>query len=143
MIYPAPRHGFTLIELMIAIGLGMLVIYTAVAGFRVASQSVTMANRLSLENALIRSGFQEAHNQMDFWTNLDDPDNTANQRLRGTVTMGTGGGVGQKLNDIGFDPTVGFPFAPMSTIFPANRPLKSGMTQPASLRRPDRLKKSK
>jgi len=127
MTHPAPHRGFTLIELMIAITLGMLVVYTAVAGFRVASQSVTMANRLSVENSMIRAGFQEAHQQMDFWTNLDDPDDTANQRLRGTVTMGTGGGVGQKLNDIGFSPTVGFPFTPMSTIFPANQPLKTGM----------------
>ena len=127
MTSPAPHRGFTLIELMIAIMLGMLVVYTAVAGFRVASQSVTMANRLSVENSMIRAGFQEAHQQLDFWTNLDDPDDTANQRLRGTVTMDTGGGVGQKLNDIGFSPTVGFPFTPMSTIFPANRPLKIGM----------------
>lgn len=127
MTTPTPHRGFTLIELMIAITLGMLVVYTAVAGFRVASQSVTAANRLSVENALIRAGFQEAHHQLDFWTNLDDPDDTANQRLRRTVTMGTGGGVGQKLNDIGFSPTVGFPFTPMSTIFPANQPLKTGM----------------
>ncbi|MBA3700568.1 MAG: prepilin-type N-terminal cleavage/methylation domain-containing protein [Planctomycetes bacterium] len=121
------QRAFTLIEMMIAIGLGMLVIYTAIAGFRVASQSVTLANRLSLENSLIRAGFQEAHHQMDFWTNLDDPDDATRQRLRGTVTMGTGGGVGEKLNDIGFSPTVGFPFAPMSSIFPANQPMKSGM----------------
>lgn len=127
MISPSPRRGFTLIELLIAIGLGMLVVYTALAGFRVASQSVTLANRLSLENALIRAGFQEAHHQVDFWTNLDDPDDSTRQRLRGTVTMGTGGGVGQKLNDIGYSPTVGFPFAPMSTIFPANQPQKAGM----------------
>jgi prepilin-type N-terminal cleavage/methylation domain-containing protein len=127
MHHPAPRRGFTLIELMIAVLLGMLVVYTAVAGFRVASQSVTMANRLSLENALIRAGFQEAHHQLDFWTNLDDPDDTGNQRLRRTVDMNTSGGVGDRLKDIGLTPTVGFPFTPMSTIFPANRPLKTDM----------------
>lgn len=124
---PSRRRAFTLIELLIAITLGMLLVYTAVAGFRVASQSVSLCNRLSQENALIRAGFQEAHHQIDFWTNVDDPDDAGRQRLRRTVTMGTGGGVGQRLNDIGLSPTVGLPFTPMSTIFPANRPLKTGM----------------
>jgi prepilin-type N-terminal cleavage/methylation domain-containing protein len=65
------RRGFTLIELMIAITLGMLLVYTAIAGFRVASQCATISNRLSLENSLIRAGITEAHQQLDFWTNLD------------------------------------------------------------------------
>jgi type II secretory pathway pseudopilin PulG len=124
---PSRTRAFTLIELLIAITLGMLLVYTAVAGFRVASQSVSLCNRLSLENALIRAGFQEAHQQLDFWTNVDDPEDAARQRLRGTVTVGTGNGVGRHLNDIGISPTVGLPFTPMSAIFPANRPLKTGM----------------
>jgi prepilin-type N-terminal cleavage/methylation domain-containing protein len=46
------NEGFTLIELMISVTLGSLVIYTATAGFRVASQSMTAANRLGVENAI-------------------------------------------------------------------------------------------
>ena len=51
------QRGFTLIELMIAISLGMLLVYTATAGFRSASQSVTLSNRLALENSLLRAGY--------------------------------------------------------------------------------------
>lgn len=81
-----PRHlpGFTLLEMMIAISLGMLLVYTAMAGFRVASQSITTANRLALENSLLRAGFSEALHEVDFWTSYDDPQSTvpADQALR-------------------------------------------------------------
>ncbi len=83
------QHAFTLIELMIAVSLGMLIIYTATAAFRVAAQSVTTANRLSLENSIMRAGFQLAHRDLDFWTNVDDPDTTTRQGLRpGTAGNG-------------------------------------------------------
>ena len=65
--------GFTIIEMMISIGLGMLIVFTAVAGFRTASQTITAANRLSLENNLLRAGYFEAQVQLDFWTNFDSP----------------------------------------------------------------------
>jgi len=76
------HRGFTLIELMIAISLGMMIVYTATAAFRVASQSVTTANRLSMENAVLRAGYQLAHRDLDFWTNVDDPNDTGRQGLR-------------------------------------------------------------
>lgn len=83
------RHAFTLIELMIAISLGMMIIYTATAAFRVASQAVTTANRLSLENSILRSGYLLAHRELDFWTSVDDPDNEDRQGLRpGTAAAG-------------------------------------------------------
>lgn len=68
-----PQTAFTLIEALIAIGLGMLVIYTAVAGVRVAAQSVTTAQRLSQENATIRAGVSIALEEKDFWLGYDDP----------------------------------------------------------------------
>ncbi len=40
------RAAFTLIELMLAISLGMVIMLTVMAGFRVASQSMTLVNRL-------------------------------------------------------------------------------------------------
>lgn len=93
------RNGFTLIEMMIAVALGMLIVYTATAAFRVAAQSVTVANRLSLENAVLRAGFQLAHQDLDFWTNVDDPD-------RARVGLRNGGNAS------------GMPFTPFSTSWP-------------------------
>jgi prepilin-type N-terminal cleavage/methylation domain-containing protein len=76
--------GFTLIELMIAIALGMLLIYAATAGIRVAAQTVTSANRLALENSMLRIGFEQALDELDFWTAYDDPHskNAGEQALR-------------------------------------------------------------
>jgi len=125
MVRSTPRHAFTLIELMIAVTLGMLLVYTALAGFRVASQCNTLANRLSIENCFIRAGFVEAHNQLDFWTQVDDPDDPAKQKLRGTVAMGTSG-VGWHLSNINMPTTVGLPFTPMSLVFPANKRPRDG-----------------
>lgn len=78
------RHAFSLIEVMIAITLGMLLIFAAMSGFRVASQSITSANRLAMENSLLRAGFHEALNEIDLWTAYDDPDSKvpADQALR-------------------------------------------------------------
>jgi prepilin-type N-terminal cleavage/methylation domain-containing protein len=57
MTYHRPTQAFTLIELMISIALGTLILYTAFAGFRTASQAITIANSLSLENSLLRAGY--------------------------------------------------------------------------------------
>jgi hypothetical protein len=77
-----PRAAFTLIELLIAIALGMVVVYTAVAGVRVAAQSITVAQRMSTENAIIRTGFSIALEEKDFWLGYDDPANLAQQPFR-------------------------------------------------------------
>ncbi len=76
--------GFTLIELMIAVALGMLIVYAATAGLRVASQSVTNANRLALENSMLRIGYEQALDEIDFWTAYDKPysTNAGEQALR-------------------------------------------------------------
>jgi len=78
-----PR-GFTLIEVMIATVLGFLIIYAAMAGFRVAAQTITVANRLSLENSMLRAGFQTALDEVDTWVAYDDPTSSAagDQALR-------------------------------------------------------------
>jgi len=67
------HRAFSLIELLIAMALGMVIIYTAVAGFRLASSSITVANRMSLENRIIRAGMAHALDQVDFWTDVDAP----------------------------------------------------------------------
>lgn len=83
-VQPIRMSAFSLIEMMIAISLGMLLVYAAMAGFRVASQSITSANRLAMENSLLRAGFHEALNEVDLWTAYDDPQSTvaADQALR-------------------------------------------------------------
>jgi prepilin-type N-terminal cleavage/methylation domain-containing protein len=110
------RHGFTLIELMISVALGSLIVYTAVAGFRVASQSITITNRLALENALMRSGLDQACDRMDFWTDCDNPDNTAEQTLR------TADPALNLPTRIAAEALAGYksglPFTPMRNVFP-------------------------
>ena len=82
MITHRCRQGFSLIEVMIALGLGTVIIYTALAGFRVASQAVTTASKLSLENSCFRAGFTAANDAVDFWTDVDDPHDATKQLLR-------------------------------------------------------------
>jgi hypothetical protein len=96
-------RAFTLLELMIAVALGMLIVYVAVAGFRVATQSITITNRMALENDLLRAAVLTANERLDFWTDYDDPENAAEQRLRGRDGDG------------------GLPFTPMSRVFPLVR----------------------
>ncbi len=70
------QRAVSLIELMISVSLGLVIVLTAFAGFRAASASVTTANRLSLENALMRNGYLVANEEVDFWTQYDNPDPT-------------------------------------------------------------------
>lgn len=93
-------RAFTLLEMMIAVALGMLIVYVAMAGFRVATSSITITNRMALENDLLRTAVITANDRLDFWTDYDDPENPAEQRLRGRDADG------------------GLPFTPMSLVFP-------------------------
>lgn len=77
------RHAFTLIELMIAIALGLVLIYTAAAGLRTAAQTVTLSNRLALENEIVRNGFELALDEVDFWHAYDDPTDPGRLGQRG------------------------------------------------------------
>ncbi len=70
------QRAVSLIELLISVSLGLMIVLTAFAGFRAASASVTTANRLSLENALMRNGYLVANEEVDFWTQYDSPDPT-------------------------------------------------------------------
>ncbi len=67
-------RAFTLLELLISIALGVVIVYVAFAGVRVAAQSVATVNRLSLENELLREGYLIANEQVDSWTWHDDPE---------------------------------------------------------------------
>lgn len=68
----AHRHAFTLIEMLIAVTLSSLIIYTAMAAFRTVSQTVTKSRQLAVENGMMRAGFYAAMNELDFWDHYDD-----------------------------------------------------------------------
>ncbi len=108
---PASVAAFTLIEMMIAVGLGSLVILVAMSGFRTASQTITVANRLSLENSMLRSGYFEAQVQLDFWTNLDDPTRPDAER-----PLKNDASVGRKVDWPYENSSRGLPFTPMKTL---------------------------
>jgi prepilin-type N-terminal cleavage/methylation domain-containing protein len=101
-----PRRGFTLIELMLAMALGMVIVFTAFAGVRVAGQCYTISSRLSQENALLRIGFMKALDELDFWTSYDDPYDSS-------MAFGTPNGGEVQRNP-------GLPFCPFKGNFPNN-----------------------
>ncbi len=102
MSTPRTNNAFTLIELMIAVSIGMLVVYTAVAAVRVASGALTASQRMATENALLRIGMEAAVNEADFWTASDDPETGGAKPLRG-VDNGTGAGKPfTDFRDVGF-----------------------------------------
>lgn len=99
------RTGFTLIEMLIAMSLGMAVVYTALAGFRVLTQAITTSRQMSLENGLLRAGMQLAMNEVDFWTTSDDPGKPGDTVIDPKRPMRMGGGV-----------TPGMPFTPFPNV---------------------------
>ena len=104
--------GFTIIEMMISIGLGMLIVFTAVAGFRTASQTITAANRLSLENNLLRAGYFEAQVQLDFWTNFDSPTKPEAERPLKSEALS----IGPILDAVAAGNARGLPFTSMKDL---------------------------
>lgn len=73
-----PKHSkmtraFTLVEMMISVALGTLVVYVAFAGLRSAAQAITTAQKLAVENSILRAGMSMALHDNDFWTSHDDP----------------------------------------------------------------------
>jgi prepilin-type N-terminal cleavage/methylation domain-containing protein len=82
------QSGYTLVEMMIAMALGLVILYTLISGIRMGTQSITISNRLSLQNSIMRAGIMIAHENLDFWTDYDDPNMTTAQRplFQGGVT---------------------------------------------------------
>lgn len=112
---PRGRTGFTLVEVLLACALGATIIGTAFAGFRVASQAATVANRLSTENALMRAGLTKAEEELDFWLTYDDPCDANHQQLRTCGVAGANGGC------------QGLAFAPMSVMMPASGSMENAI----------------
>lgn len=76
------RRGFTLIEMMIAIGLSSLLVLVAMAGLRVTAQTVSTANRMSMQNGMLRTAVVAANEEMDFWDTFDSRSDPARRPLR-------------------------------------------------------------
>jgi hypothetical protein len=125
------RAAFTLLEMTIAIALGTMIILVAVSGFRTASQTLTAANRLSLENSMLRSGYYEAQIQLDFWTNLDDPTKDDSERpLKSSTSVGA-------ITEWTYQSRKrGLPFTPMATLHTEGiwQKSPSGVPQPSRSR---------
>jgi hypothetical protein len=108
MRIPRQAQAFTLIELMIAVTLGTLIVFTAVAGFSAASTAITRANRLSLDNSLLRAAYFQAQTYLDYWTDIDDPESAspAGNPLRATRVVTS------------LPAPRGLPFTPMGQVNP-------------------------
>lgn len=87
MSLPSQPRGFTLVELVVATGVGMFVLVTAYGAVRSASRTIQASERLALENRLLRAGFIYALDEIDYWTLYDDPTSVGGQPLRGHASV--------------------------------------------------------
>jgi hypothetical protein len=85
---------------MIAIALSTTICFTAFSALRTASQSVTICQRMSFENQLLRVGVLSALDDVDFWSSYDSIETTAKRRLR---SAGPGNG-SNPFKPLTFDP---------------------------------------
>jgi hypothetical protein len=107
---PHPRRGFTLVEALIAIALGMVVIAVAFAGLRAAAGAFAVGTRLSNENALLRAGFSSALDELDFWRGADDAG-------RGYTPLRQVDTRAEWTSDHPYHDGLGLPFTPMSQLW--------------------------
>ncbi len=61
-----------MIEVMVAVAISTVLILTAVAAFRVATGAIATATSLSIENSLLRTGWQASLEDVDFYHSLAD-----------------------------------------------------------------------
>jgi prepilin-type N-terminal cleavage/methylation domain-containing protein len=83
------RRAFTLLEVLVSVALGSVICYTAYVCLRVCSHSVSVVNKLSLENNLMRTGVRSGLEEVDFWTTVDDPNDPTRQPLRQQLSDGS------------------------------------------------------
>ncbi|MBA3846244.1 MAG: prepilin-type N-terminal cleavage/methylation domain-containing protein, partial [Planctomycetes bacterium] len=67
------RRAFTLIEMIVSIGIGSIICTAAFVAVRVSAQTIQTADRLAMENSMMRAGVAQALDELDFWTGYDDP----------------------------------------------------------------------
>ena len=65
------NRAFTLLETIIAVGMGMAILVAGTTAVRMAMGTMTKANRLSLENSMLRSGIIAGLDEVDMWQVYD------------------------------------------------------------------------
>ncbi|MFM2089764.1 MAG: hypothetical protein RLZZ127_253 [Planctomycetota bacterium] len=83
------RKAFTLIELLVATALAMFIILLAATAFRLIVNGMRTAQRLSVENGMLRAGFFVALDDADFWRSHADP---AQPYDKGDLALGVANG---------------------------------------------------
>jgi len=82
MTHSTLRRGFSLIEILLAMAIGLTVCLVAFACFRMTAQTAKAMNRMALENRVLREGVLRAYDDLDFWILYDDPTDPSKQGLR-------------------------------------------------------------
>jgi len=123
------RHAFTLIELIIAMAIGLVVVFGMFAAVRTTSQTLAAAKRLAVENSLLATGYLELERQVDWWEAWDDPAATAapgavSPRPLRRMAKGVIDGAQPELTPPSLPaqnwgaPTEGLPFTPLAWVIP-------------------------
>lgn len=81
--------GFTLLEMMLALTIGLMLILVAVATFRATSQAIIRSNRIAVQNQLLLAGISYALDDLDGWDTLNDPADPTNQTKRPRLNQAT------------------------------------------------------
>jgi hypothetical protein len=86
------RHsGYTLIEALLSIGIGVVIVYTAYAAMRAATLTTTVCNRLSIENRLMMAGIVQGLDSVDYWSDMDRDGWQPCRTTPSKLITGTGG----------------------------------------------------
>lgn len=113
------RGAFTLLEMLVALAIGLMIALAAFSAVRVASQTMATANRLATENRMMRTGVTLALEELDYWLTFDDPTEVANQGLRPRMDDAA------PITDTGRQYWQGLPFTPLRDVPVANEFLEA------------------
>lgn len=100
VIQQPAQSGFTLVELLVAIGLSLAIIATATSAFTMVAKVIGRSEQLSRHNQTVRELYHACADDADFWWSIDDPFDATQQPYRAT-----NGGTGHAAN--------GHPFVPI------------------------------
>lgn len=80
--HSSQEAGFTLLEMMLAITVGLMLVLVTVALFRATSKAIIRSNRIATQNQLLIAGISYALEDLDGWDTLNDPADPANPTRR-------------------------------------------------------------
>jgi prepilin-type N-terminal cleavage/methylation domain-containing protein len=94
------RQAFTLIEMLMALALSTVIMLTLYMGFRATLGGLQAANRVALENDLMRKGYLAILDEADFWRFYDNPDGDPHELAAGRGLRGDAGDTTFTRSDI-------------------------------------------